>query len=201
MAELAGRSVVLKISGAAVAMAGEATDTIDNITYQIVNAAKQVIDWNTALTVLDGGIATVEDYTVNYLNGKIIFETIDITRVITVTGAYLPMSTVAYANSVSTTKTADLADASVFGNEYKTRKPLLKSASGTLTSIDVTDETYIDALLAGDPIVFESVPVSGESPDRFMILIESDEMAAEISGLQNQVVTWTSTDEWINKGG
>ena len=200
MAELAGKSVVVKVSGAAVAMTGEATTATGNISYQISNAAKQVIDWETPPTVLDGGVETVEDYTVNYLNGTITFGTTD-TRTITVTGFYRPMSAAAYANAISDTGECDMLDKTVFLDTYRKRMAGLLSKSGTLTHINVIDETFSDALAAGDPVVIETRGTAALAPDRVLAMLNSNQISAAVDGLQNAVVSWTSTDAWIRLGG
>lgn len=44
MSEIAGRSVIIKISGASTATVGETTTAAGNLTYQITDAAKRVLD-------------------------------------------------------------------------------------------------------------------------------------------------------------
>jgi hypothetical protein len=201
MAELAGRSVILKVSGAATAMTGEATTTADNKIYQITTAAHRCIDWVEPLTVLDNGVATTERYSVNYPGGRVTFETVDAGRgPITLTGKYRPLVSAAYANAYSDTRECELLDITVFLDTYRSRMAGLKSASGTLTQIDATDVTYHDALTAGEPIFIEIVASSGIEPDRFMCLLNSSQITAAISDLQKNVVSWTSTDAWIRLG-
>lgn len=200
MAELSGNNCVIKISGAATSMTGEATTTADDTVYQISNVVKQVLDRDTVPTVLDGGVATAENYTVNYLNGKITFADVDNARVITVTGKYLPMSIAAYANKMSKSENVDVLDTTAFSNTHKKRIAGLKSASGTLSQFDVTDTTYLDALTAGVPIVIEQRNISTDEPDRFWALLESDKVEAAVEGVQNETVSWVSYDAWIKLG-
>jgi hypothetical protein len=197
--ERSGNECAVKISGAATTMTAEATTTADNISYQITNAVKRVLDRDTAPTVLDGGVETTEDYTVNYLNGTITFESED-TRVITVTGKYLPMTTAAYAHATTHSKMCDMADVTAFGDTYKNRMATIKSASGTLSQFNVEDETYSDALVAGVPIVLEILSATGDEPDRYWALLESDEVQAAIDGVQDEVIGWVSYDYWLRLG-
>lgn len=201
MAELAGKSVVIKISGEATAMTGEATTTTDNKKYQITNAVKRVLDRDTAPAVKDGGVVTEEEYTVNYLNGTITFADADPDRVITVDGKYLPMSTAAYATEMSRSKQCDLHERTPFGVDAKLRLAGLKSASGTLTQLDLTDATFLDALTAGKPIVIEDRATSDSEPNRVWALLESDELKAAITDIQSETVSWVSYDEWLSMGG
>jgi len=197
MPELAGFNTVIKISGAPTSMTGEATTTADDTAYQIAEVTKQVLDRDTAPTVLDGGVATAEAYTVNYLSGTVTFETADGDRVITITGKYLPMTVAAYANQSSQSYNCDVKDVPVFGAEYKKRIPTLKYASGSLTQFNIADTTYSDALVAGDPIVIEHRAISTDEPNRFWALLNSDELQSAIDGVQAEVVTWISTDAWL----
>ena len=200
MAELAGKSVVLKISGTAVALTDEATATTDNKNYQIVNEAKQVIDWTYPVLVEEGGSPTGETYSINYLNGTITFGTIAVRGAITVSGKYLPMSVAAYANSFSRTDECSLYETSVFGNDYKSRIGGLKSASGSLTNIDVADLIYVPVLVSGSPIIIEDRAEAGGLPNRTMAILESVEDAASVDDLQTRSIGWTSTDEFVRLG-
>ena len=200
MAELAGYTTQIKISGAATAMTGEATTTADDQVYQITAATKQVLDRDTSPTILDGGVATAEAYTVNYLNGKITFGSVDVGRVITVTGKYLPMTIAAYANNASNSRVATVLSATAFNATHKKRIPGMLSASGTLSQFDMADTTYSTALTAGVPIVIEDRTISTDEPNRFWALLESDEVEAAIDSIQNETVSWVSYDSWIKLG-
>lgn len=200
MSERAGFECVVKISGAPVAMVAEATTATGNISYQITNAAKRVLDRDTAPTVLDGGVATGEAYTVNYLTGTITFGTAE-ARTITVTGKYLPMTVAAYANRMSRADEASVLDITKFNNTHRQKMVGLKSASGTLTHLNMADTTFAAALLAGDPVVIEDRTKSTDEPNRTWALLSSEETQAAIDGVQNQTVSWVSYDEWIRLGG
>jgi len=181
-------------------MTGEATTTADDTVYQITAATKRVLDFDTPPTVLDGGIETVESYSVNYLSGRITFATVDNTRVITVTGKYLPMTVAAYANNMGKSKAVDLLDTSAFGLTHKKRRAGLKSASGTINQINLTDTTFADALTAGEPIVLEINDGPTSEPNRYRALLESSEISAAVDGLQEEAVSWTSKDAWLSLG-
>ena len=200
MSERAGKSCVIKISGTATTMTGEATTTADNTIYQITSTVKQVLDRDTVPTVLDGVGATSEDYTVNYLTGTFTFESADAGRNITITGKYLPMTTAAYAHTMSDSRVCNLHEVPKFGDSYIDRIAGLKSASGTLSQWDATDETYKDALTAGDPIVIEISAISTDEPDRFWALLDSDELQAAADGMQDEVISWVSYDSWLRLG-
>lgn len=201
MAEHAGKEVTIKISGTATSMTAEATSTADNQIYQITNAAKQVLDFDTPPTVLDDGVETEESYTVNYLSGKITFATVDAERgPVTVTGYYLPMSTAAYANDAGHSRVAEILDISAFGDTHKNKMAGVKSASGSLNNLSLTDTTYIDALAAGEPLVLEFVSASGGDPTRFRALLNSDEVKSAVNDLSAETIGWESKNEWLYLG-
>lgn len=266
MAEHAGLDTVIKVSGAATPFVGEATTAAGNITYQITETAKQVLDMTatirvqkkgtddeaesgtttTNLKMTDHGLVagdliinatrsnaarlivtkvddnnvtvaavtgqttgdTIEvykteaatEYTLNRLNGKVTYPS-SASRTIRISGSYLPMSVAAYCREMSHSNAADLLDTSVFGLTHKSKLAGLKSASGTLTHIDVVDTVFVDALTSGTPLVLEDRTAAADAPNRYWALIESAEMAAAIADVQTQSVSWTSKNEWIKLGG
>jgi hypothetical protein len=265
MAELAGKDVVIKVSGAATALVGEATTSIaGNLEYQITDVAKRVLDWDnpiavqlkgtndaaeagtttTNLTMASHGLVTGDLivntsrsnavrlvtylnannvtvaavtgqttgdtievyktqasnlYALNRLNGKVTFPT-NTVRVIRISGDYRPMSVAAYARSMSHNRATDLLDIAVFGLEYKKRKAGLKSASGSITQIDMADTIFGDAITAGNPLVIEIRDAAASEPDRYVALLEGEDLAAAVDGLQEASVTWQSRDAWLRLG-
>ena len=66
----AGYTGTVKASGAAVVMTAEACTSLGSNRYQITNTAKRIVDPNTALVVLENGVASVLAYTFDHLFGK-----------------------------------------------------------------------------------------------------------------------------------
>jgi hypothetical protein len=265
MAEQAGFNTVLKISGDAVAMVGEATtEDVTTKIYQITDTAKRVLDRTATIRVHKQGaddtaedgttstniemtahglvagdliintthagtrlvVAKVDDnnitvaeivgmaegdtieiyktedsslYTLNRLNGTVTYSTAT-SRVIKVSGSYLPMTTAAYAHNASVARATDVVDVTAYGSTHRKRKATLKYASGSLSQFDVTDTTYNDALIAGVPVVLELSEDSTVEPTRYWVLLESDEVTKAIDGVQDETVTWVSYDKWLRLG-
>jgi len=265
MAENAGFNAVLKISGTATAMVGEATtEDVTTKIYQISNAAKQVLERTGTIRVhkkttgatAEAGTNTTtihytshglvvgdlicnetrsnafrlvltknnDDFTVstvtgqtdgdtimrypteaptayslNRLNGKVTYANAA-SRVIKVSGNYLPMSVAAYCNSMSDTKSCEILDISKFGTQYKSKMPGQLSASGTLTQLNMADTVYSAALVAGLPVIVEMRTTSTDQPNRYWALFDNDEITAAVAGVQNETVSWASTDEWLRLG-
>lgn len=201
MSERAGKDCQIKISGAALTLTNAAVTNIDNQSYQITDASKQVLDLATPVTVKVGGSTTTESYTMNYLNGKVTFAIVDAGRgTVTITGKYLPMTVAAYAHTSSESMQCETQDVTPFGATHKKRIAGLKSASGTLSQFNVADTIYKDALIAGVPVVIEVRPISTDKPDRYFALLESAEVAAAIDGVQDETISWVSYDYWIRAG-
>ena len=197
MANKAGRLRAIKVSGTKALLTAEATSTSDNKTYQITNADKRVLDYSETITVDDGGSPTAESYTLNRLNGTVTFDSAD-TRVITIDGYYLPMSTAAYAHSDSINVACDILNTEKYGDTYKDKIAGLKGAEGSLSQWDVTDTTYEDDLIAGLPVVLETRDESGDTViDRMWIILNAVEMSAAIGSPQDMSVSWSSTDEML----
>lgn len=194
---LAGKDVIIKVSGQGVVATGLATTTTDNKTYQIADELKQVIALNTPIIVYDNGVETTEKYKVHRLTGTIEFET-EKERDITIDCTYLPLAKVAEAHVASYTEATDLHEVPQFGDTHKRRIPGLRYASGSLNTWDILDTTFTDALTSGKPVVLEVKPSAQEGKTkRLFALLESTEMSLAIDNPSEQSVSFISTDEFI----
>ncbi|GLI51351.1 hypothetical protein TSYNTROOL_14370 [Tepidanaerobacter syntrophicus] len=194
---LAGKDVIIKISGEGVVATDLPTVTTDNKTYQIADTLKQVITYNTPVIVKDGGQQIEEKYKINRLLGIIEFET-EKERDITIDCTYLPLVKVAEAHVASYTEATDLHEVPQFGDTHKRRIPGLRYASGSLNTWDILDTTFTDALTSGKPVVLEVKPsVSEGKTKRLFALLESTEMSLAIDNPHEQSVSFISTDEFI----
>lgn len=194
---LTGKDVVIKVSGQGVVAANLPTTTLDNKTYQIADELKQVIALNTPVTVKNNGVVTTEKFKINRLQGKIEFETVDDTRVITVDCTYLPLVKVAEAHVASYTEGVDLHEVPRFGDTYKRRIAGLKYATGSLTTWNILDTVFEDALISGNPVLLEYQHSETEKTNRLFALLESVEMSLAIDNPHEQSVSFISTDEFI----
>lgn len=194
---LAGKDVIIKVSGQGVVATGLATTTTDNKTYQIADELKQVIALNTPIIVYDNdGVETTEKYKVHRLIGTIEFET-EKERDITIDCTYLPLAKVAEAHVASYTEATDLNEVPQFGDTHKRRISGLRYASGSLNTWDILDTTFTDALTSGKPIVIEYKHSETSNTKRLFALLESTEMNLAIDNPHEQSVSFISTDEFI----
>lgn len=134
MAAAAGRKIRIKTSGAGASFTDEAcTNSGDNMTYQITDAAKRVWDRAATITVKkDTVVQSATLYTLNRLSGKITFGVSQGAGVITVTGTYLPMSLVAEAKSWRLAFLGINADETEFTDDNVVRKQVRQDVSGQL---------------------------------------------------------------------
>jgi len=197
MANKAGRLRNIKISGTKASLTAEETTATGNISYQITNADKRVLDYSETITVKDDGSATSEDYTLNRLNGTVTFTGTD-TRTITIDGYYLPMTTAAYAHEDSINVACDILDVSAYGDTNKDKIAGLIGAEGSLSQFNIVDTTYEDDLQARLPVVLEVRDEEDDTViDRMWVLLNSVEMSAAIGSPQDMVVSWSSKDEML----
>lgn len=192
-----GKKALIKVSGVAVAMVDEATSTTDNTVYQITNSAKRIIGLDASITVEDGGVTTVESYTVNRLNGTITFGSADPLRVITVTSQYLPMSTAAECHEFSLTINGETIDTTRFQDNWLRKIQGLKSAEGSLSKWWDTDTYFVDTLISGDPVVLELYEQSDLEPERLWAILNSSEMSTAVDGAVEDSVSFESTEELL----
>lgn len=193
----AGYETVIKISGGSANFTAQtANDSGDHMLYTMASTALRAFDPDGAFVVYDGGVETTEDYEIDYIQGGVQFATAD-TRTITISGAYLTMSTVATASSLSVNESCDLLDVTPFnGAGYRKRKAGLLHASGTITEFNVADEAFTDAIIAAEFLILDIYEVSHALPKRYWAVFESSELQAAVEGAQTQVLSWQSHKEY-----
>lgn len=129
-------------------MTDEACSLVTGNTYQVTNAAKRVIDPRQTVTVKDGGSpVAASGYTFDYLHGRVTFVSPP-GGAVTVTATYLPRIQFGCANSFDLNETRENLDRTCFqpdaaAGEAARRYMLgLKTASGTITQLDVDTAMY-----------------------------------------------------------
>lgn len=136
------------------------------------------------------------DYTLNRLNGTVTYESA-VSRTILISGSYLPMSTAAECREYSLTINGDPIDVTRFGDDWLRKIQGLKSAKGSLSRWWDTDTYFVDALIAGDPVVIELYAQNDQDPDRLWAILNSSEMSAAVDGAVEDSVSFESTNELL----
>ena len=197
MAATAGKLVRLKLSGAAVAFTTEAcTDTGDGKTYQITNAAKRVWDPTASISVFYNGVLKpATSYTLNRLAGTITFASAPGAAPVTVTGSYLPMTTIAEGKSFSFKAAATYAEDTAFGDTDVVRVQMQRMASGAI-GMWWLDSSFLTAFLAGAQLVVEVAIANGATPiARAWALLTERGHDVAMAGLQEEALTWEATQD------
>ncbi|MBC8587111.1 hypothetical protein [Paratissierella segnis] len=198
MTARAGNEVDVKISGDAVVATGLSTITSDNQTYQIEDTLKQVIKENTPVTIYDNGVVTSEKYTIDRLNGKIEFETIDATRIITIDCTYLPLMTVAEAHTADFNDEVETLDATTFKCNYRKRIFGLQYAYGTLSHFNILDNLLRNALLKRNMVVLEIKFTEIDEPVRMYAMLEKNELKLAVDSIQDTTVSFISSGKFYH---
>lgn len=196
MAATTGILCRVKVSGDATAFTDEATSTTDDTVYQISDAAKAVWDRASAITVKNDDVEIDPDgadpFTVNRIAGKIIFETSDNTRVITVSGDYLPISELAEGHDFSFECAATNGDETVFGDTDVMRTQLMRDCSGSVGRFASVDTYLFDAFDAGVPVVFE-MTVNGTPRFRAWALLTKGTQQGDRKSFQEESGSFEGT--------
>lgn len=118
MSSTAGKIALVKVGGTPTAFTGEAVTVLTtNKKYQIANSAKRI--WSPTATITVLAAATPVDpvadpYVINRLTGVVEFTNTTARGTVTITGTYLPMSTIAKSHSVSYEKGNEVLDDTTF---------------------------------------------------------------------------------------
>ncbi len=132
----AGKIGLVKIGGTPTAFTDEATTaTVVNKTYQLTNSAKRIWSPTATITVKNGGVAvdaSADPYSINRLTGKVTFVATT-ARVITISGTYLPLTTIAKSKSIVWEKGNEVLDDTTFdSNGYEENIPGIHSVTASL---------------------------------------------------------------------
>lgn len=136
-------STTIKAGGTPTALTNEATTEVTaNTVFQITDAAKRVLDPDTALVVEvdDGGgyaAADAADYTVDYMFGKVTFAAaLGASDTVRVSGKYVPLLTAAGGVDFEIDDSGNLLDDTEFGDTWRSRFLGLQEASGSFTLLN-----------------------------------------------------------------
>lgn len=194
----AGYSGTVKASGVAVVMTGEACTSLGGNRYQVTNSAKRIVDPNTNLVVLENGIASVLAYTFDHLFGIVSFPSAP-TAPITVTGAYLPVESIAESKGFTVALSRDMLDTTSFdsagaraklaGLKDGTIKLDRVSAFDDIDTVTVGLQTVESRFAAGTPYVVE-LGLGGTDLFRAWCLTENLELGSAVDGLVTETVAF-----------
>jgi hypothetical protein len=198
----------IRVTGAALATVNEAfTMLTGNISYQVTNAAKRIIDWTTPLTVqrsLDAGVTwtTVTNYSVDYLFGRLTFTVANpVGTLVRATYNYRPLFQFAEGRDVSFDVISNELDATVFGDTNVRRIYGLADLSGSISGFNLlqtplddpgtAEKTLAELLRDREFLVLSYKPDStGTFEMRAVIMLTSEALAQAVDGLAESTLSF-----------
>ena len=195
---VAGKTCLIKLSGEPVAFTSEATSSADDKVYTLASTSLAGLPWDRDATVavrVDGTPTT--EAVVNRLAGTVEFSTAD-TRTVTVTGQYLPISTVGEAKEFTLSLTATNQEDPAFGDDYVTRVQTLKDVTGSLGAwyADKALVNVVAATSVTNPVLLEYFVASTSAYHaRTWALFNNDEISASADGLVEESIDWEGTPD------
>jgi hypothetical protein len=162
MPSTAGKIALVKIGGTPTAFTDEAVAVLTtNKKYQISNAAKQIWSPTATITVKAAGIAVdpvADPYVINRLTGVVTFTNVSARGTVTVSGTYMPMTTIVKSKSITYDRMNEVLDDTTFDSAgYEENIPGIHSISASLgRNWETTYSTvFKNALLNGTLLVIQ----------------------------------------------
>ena len=192
----AGHKCKVRVSGSPLTLTDEATSTADDLTFQITDAAKRVLDPTADITVnVDGVAADPSTYKLNRLDGSVTFKTAQTGATVTISGQYLPLSDVAEAHEFSYALEANNEDVSTFQSDYVKKEQTTKDFTAELAAWhDVNVDVFVEAIRGGRIMVLEFY-VNGVLDIRAWCLAASDEIESSADGLVEESIEFEGTTD------
>jgi len=192
---LKGYLTDVKVQSSAISFTAEATTTADGTIYTITNTDKTIFDFDTALVVLDDGTATTESYTVSKLTGTVTFESIDAGRAITLTGAYVVLTSLAQAKNINFALSADTLDITPFQKAFREFEAGNITGTVNLGKFLETSADFLEMLLDGDIKIIEYYPNSGLDAISFYAIANNRNVDIPQDGIIDETVSFNITNE------
>ena len=210
MAFVAGYKSLFKKGGTATTFTAEAcTEIITDKVFQITDADKRIWDINpeTTFTVLHNGVAVSSadiDY-IDLLQGIIAFKTANKTGTVTVTGKYIPVTTITYANEGSLNVSQELVDVTTFAslvdnNDFRSRQATLKDVSLSLSGFFETSSLFYDTLNNGEDVLIEASIRGATEKIKGWFKSESFEASMGVADIICQSISFQGNDKSYNGG-
>jgi hypothetical protein len=172
MPSIPGRLGLVKIGGTPTAFTDEAVNVLTtNKKYQIANTSKRIWSPTATITVKAAGVAVdpvADPYAINRLTGIVTFTNVSARGTVTISGTYLPMSTVAKSKSVTFDHGNEVLDDTTFdSNGYEENIPGIHSIGVSLgRNWEATyAAVFKTAILSGTLLVLEVYHDRNGSPN------------------------------------
>lgn len=201
-----GWRATVKRSGTSTAFTDESATLVSGKTYQIDDPDKVVWDRTKPITVKDGGNAVdpgdIEH--VDYLFGTVTFvDGYTVQGDVEISGNYLPMQSIAGANSYTLNQTVDVLDNTDFDHAKSTghrrRVSGLHDVSATVSRWDDLSKDFFTAASNGEVVVLEIEPGGGTKKFRGFMLVETANRSGDVAALESEEVTFQLDGDGLGK--
>jgi chitodextrinase len=185
---LAGKKAKIVAYGSSISFSGEATTATGDQIYQITDTTKRIWCKECNITVLDSATPTTENYILDRLTGRVIFETSAV-RDITLDGEYLPVADIGCAYEYTYTLEADNVDFACFEDEYTSREQTLKDFSASISKFWNPDQYFLNKLDSDEDFIVEFYSDGSVDPDlRAWAKVATNEISGAVDGLVEESI-------------
>jgi len=151
-------------NGASTSTTAEPMSLVSGTTYRVTDAAKRILDKDTAITFKDGGVAINASgiESIDYLFGTVTLVAAP-GGAVTLDGNFFPTASLGCSNSFSLTQTSDTTDTTCFetasvNGGFATFRPTLKTVELELTGFYRATNQFYDLLQSRDELIVELNP-------------------------------------------
>lgn len=206
----AGYKTLFKKGGTPTTFTAEAcTEITTDKVFQITDVNKRIWDINpaTIFTVLHNGVAVSSadiDY-IDLLQGIIAFKAANKTGAVTVTGKYIPVTTITYANEAGLKILQEIIDITTFAslvdnNDFRSRQATLKDVSLSLSGFFETSSLFYDTLNNGEDVLIEASIRDATKKIKGWFKSESFEVKIGVADIIGQSISFQGNDKSYNGG-
>lgn len=204
---IAGNKTTLKVNGTATALTDEPTTEVSGTVFQITDASKRVLVPDSTFEVeVDAVAADSSTYTIDYLFGKITFDSTQTGSTVTISSSgsgdhgYYPMAAWANGYSVTLTLARIELEKTVFGDDAVGRTPGTQDCNGSVEVYDhgLTDftgtTTNVEDILSGGQAILLEIDLDGTGTYllRAWVRIQADEVSVDVDALVEETVNLVS---------
>lgn len=194
----AGYMVNIKQAGTPTVMTTEPMSLVSGKTYKTTAATKNVWDRTTPVTVFDNGVnQNANVLNIDWIYGQVTFKpAYTVTGPVTVTGKYLPMTTLAKYQKFSLTQSMDAINDSDIptlqaNSGHQTYDFGLRTVSLEVSGVYASSNGYRAALVARNEVVIEINPDGGsKSVARGFFRPATRKQSGKVGALEEETMNW-----------
>lgn len=160
-------------------------------TYALPAVGNRVFNHNVEPVVKANNIVQPSDsYDVNYLMGTVTFKSSQGVKIITATGEYIPLVTIAGCHEYSIELSSDILDNTDLSTTgYRSKQTSLEDISVTLSRYYDLSQKFKDALKDRTNILIEIKP-GGSEVIRGWFVVESANNSGDVGSLETEALTF-----------